>query len=520
MTSLDKLKTREAVTDVVTQKFVCNHDILIDQFLERITRLEKEKEYMEEQLHELRQERGTTVVLHGDQLTVRDDHPHCCDVMKDYSTLMEHISSPRDVLSENRSDGHCCGHNHSCYLHGGREKLRSSDQMSGDFEYYKSKCEQIKREKERLQKAYEAEKRQKEEIEREYQNENDEKVYLEERYQEMLDSINRFDATIRSLRGDNELLQKQLNDWAQSRLVTQTLEIKSMVLEQADDGTGIAEYKKSIQALEKENREFRTILDVLNKKNENQESLKNIELGLARENEFIELKKERVRLESSIKELKRTNMHQQERVEEIRRDSTIEITHLKEKQRKLEKTLKENERIIEEKDDEITNLKKRHSEEKQGMELRLQTDLTSALLAKSKIKELQSKIQRLEEDRSRLREEMRSSSVGAKDRYSEVDSEYQDIEVVRQRYEEERRSKTRLASDMKCLLSDIMDLKERNQRLQEDFTRERMEIKGLIEKQATEITQEYLTQIGKLQRSLIEETKRRQEAEKLADMGL
>ncbi|KAL9987739.1 hypothetical protein ACROYT_G002093 [Oculina patagonica] len=286
-----------------------------------------------------------------------------------------------------------------------------------------------------------------------------------------------------------------------------------MTFDQGDDGVDVTQYRKNIRALEKENREFRSILDVLSKKNESQESLKNIELGLARENEFIELKRERVRLEGSVKEMKRTNKHQQERIEEIRRESTTEISRLKEKVRKLERSLKDNESILEEKEDEIANLKKRHSEEIQGIEMRLQTQLSNTLLAKNQQKDLQSKIERLEEERSRLREELRSSSTSGRDRYVGIDAEYQDIEMVRQRYEDERRSKMRLASDMKYLLSDIMDLKERNQRLQEDFTRERVEIKAMIEKQANEITQEYLTQISKLQRSLIEETKRRQEAE-------
>ena len=385
--------------------------------------------------------------------------------------------------------------------------------MRDDYEYYKSKCEQIKREKERLQKAYETEKRQKEDLERDYRNENDEKVYLEERYQEMLDNINRFDETIRSLRRDNDLLQKNLNDWANSRVTAQTLEINSMAFENGNDGADIAEYKRNIQALDKENREFRTILDVLSKKNESQESLKNIEFSLGRENEFIELKRERVRLEGSMKEMNRTNKHQQEKIEEIRRESAAEITRLKEKQRKLERSLKESERLIGEKDEEIVNVKRRHSEEIQGMEMRLQNDLSSAILVKNQMKDLQAKVQRIEEDRNRLRGELKTSGVSGKDRYVSIDEEHQDIEVIRQRYEEERRGKMRLASDMKCLLSDIMDLKERNQRLQEDFTRERMEIKGMIEKQANDITQEYLTQISKLQRSLIEETKRRQDAE-------
>lgn len=385
--------------------------------------------------------------------------------------------------------------------------------MSADYEYYKSKCDQIKREKERLEKAYEAEKRQKEEFEKEYRNENGEKIYLEERYQGMLDSINRFDETIRSLRRDNELLQSKLNDWAKSRMTTHTLDISSMTLDQGDDGEEILEYRKNIRVLEKENREFRAILDVLSKKNESQESLKNIELGLARENEFIELKRERARQEGTIKEMKRTNKHQQERIEEIRRESATEMSRLKEKARKLERSLKDNERILEEKDDEIANLKKRHSDEIQGMEMRLQTQLSNTMLAKNQEKDLKSKIERLEEERGRLREELRTSSTSGRDRYHGIEVEYQDTEMARQRYEDERRSKLRLASDMKYLLSDIMDLKERNQRLQEDFTRERMEIKAMIERQANEITQEYLTQISKLQRSLIEETKRRQEAE-------
>ena len=499
------------VREIVTEKVSCDHNILIDQFLERISRLEKEKEYIEGRYDELRQEKETALDSREEQFTMREDHHHhCCDIVKDYSTLVEYITSPREDYNDTRS----CVHSPTSHVHGAKENQRSSSQMRDDYDYYKSRCEHIKREKERFQKAYETERRQKEDLERDYRNENDEKVYLEERYQEMLDSINGFDETIRSLRRDNELLQKNLNDWASSRVIAQTLEINSMALENGNDGADIAEYKRNIQALEKENREFRTILDVLSKKNESQESLKNIEFSLARENEFIELKRERVRLESSMKEMKRTNKHQQERIEEIRRDSTAEITRLKEKQRKLERSLKESERVIEEKDEEIVNMKKRHSEEIQGVELRLQTDLSSAIqIAKNQVKDLQAKVQRLEEDRNRLREEVKTSGVSGRDRYASIDAEYQDIEVVRQRYEEERRGKMRLANDMKCLLSDIMDLKERNQRLQEDFTRERMEIKGMIEKQANEITQEYLTQINKLQRSLMEETKRRQEAE-------
>ena len=509
----EQLSSNETKNGIVTHGIVCDHDLLIDQFLERISRLEKDKEYLQERYEELRQEKETTFTSHEDQLTTRDEHHHCCNIVKDYSSLINYMTSPREGMSQDRTDGRCYVHNHSCLTQSERQHFEYLDQTTSDYEYYKSKCEQIKREKDRLQRAYETEKRQKEDIEREYQNENDEKTYLEERYQEMLDNIQRFDETIRSLRRDNERLQKNLNDWANTRIMTQTSDIDRVALEQKGGGAGIAEYKRSIEALEKENNEFRTILDVLNKKNENQQTLKNIEFGLARENEFIQLKKDRARLESSLKDLKRTNKHQQERIEEIRKDSSVEITRLKENYRKLERSLKENVRLLEEKDDEITSIKKRHSEEMQGMQIKLHTEFSASLLSKNKIKDLQSKLERLEEDRKRLREDLRASSVNTKHRLAEVDKEYQDIEFIHQRYEEERQSKIRLASDMKCLLGDIMELKERNQRLQEDFNRERMEIKGMLEKQATEITEEYLAQINKLQRSLMEERKRRKESE-------
>ena len=509
----EQLSSNETKNGIVTHGIVCDHDLLIDQFLERISRLEKDKEYLQERYEELRQEKETTFTSHEDQLTTRDEHHHCCNIVKDYSSLINYITSPREGMSQDPTDGRCYVHNHSCLTQSERQHFEYLDQTNSYYEYYKSKCEQIKREKDRLQRAYETEKRQKEDIEREYQNENDEKAYLEERYQEMLDNIQRFDETIRSLRRDNEHLQKNLNDWANTRIMTQTSDIDRVALEQKGGGAGIAEYKRSIEALEKENNEFRTILEVLNKKNENQQTLKNIEFGLARENEFIQLKKDRARLESSLKDLKRTNKHQQDRIEEIRKDSSVEITRLKENYRKLERSLKENVRLLEEKDDEITSLKKRHSEEMQGMQIKLHTEFSASLLSKNKIKDLQSKIERLEEDRKRLREDLRASSVNTKHRLAEVDKEYQDIEFIHQRYEEERQSKIRLASDMKCLLGDIMELKERNQRLQEDFNRERMEIKGMLEKQATEITEEYLAQINKLQRSLMEETKRRKETE-------
>ena len=509
----EQLSSNETKNGIVTHGIVCDHDLLIDQFLERISRLEKDKEYLQERYEELRQEKETTFTSHEDQLTTRDEHHHCCNIVKDYSSLINYITSPREGMSQDPTDGRCYVHNHSCLTQSERQYFEYLDQTNSDYEYYKSKCEQIKREKDRLQRAYETEKRQKEDIEREYQNENDEKAYLEERYQEMLDNIQRFDETIRSLRRDNEHLQKNLNDWANTRIMTQTSDIDRVALEQKGGGAGIAEYKRSIEALEKENNEFRTILEVLNKKNENQQTLKNIEFGLARENEFIQLKKDRARLESSLKDLKRTNKHQQDRIEEIRKDSSVEITRLKENYRKLERSLKENVRLLEEKDDEITSIKKRYSEEMQGMQIKLHTEFSASLLSKNKIKDLQSKIERLEEDRKRLREDLRASSVNTKHRLAEVDKEYQDIEFIHQRYEEERQSKIRLASDMKCLLGDIMELKERNQRLQEDFNRERMEIKGMLEKQATEITEEYLAQINKLQRSLMEETKRRKETE-------
>ena len=509
----EQLSSNETKNGIVTHGIVCDHDLLIDQFLERISRLEKDKEYLQERYEELRQEKETTFTSHEDQLTTRDEHHHCCNIVKDYSSLINYITSPREGMSQDPTDGRCYVHNHSCLTQSERQHFEYLDQTNSDYEYYKSKCEQIKREKDRLQRAYETEKRKKEDIEREYQNENDEKAYLEERYQEMLDNIQRFDETIRSLRRDNEHLQKNLNDWANTRIMTQTSDIDRVALEQKGGGAGIAEYKRSIEALEKENNEFRTILEVLNKKNETQQTLKNIEFGLARENEFIQLKKDRARLESSLKDLKRTNKHQQDRIEEIRKDSSVEITRLKENYRKLERSLKENVRLLEEKDDEITSIKKRHSEEMQGMQIKLHTEFSASLLSKNKIKDLQSKIERLEEDRKRLREDLRASSVNTKHRLAEVDKEYQDIEFIHQRYEEERQSKIRLASDMKCLLGDIMELKERNQRLQEDFNRERMEIKGMLEKQATEITEEYLAQINKLQRSLMEETKRRKETE-------
>ncbi|XP_068737629.1 trichohyalin-like [Montipora capricornis] len=494
----------ERAKGIATESGTCNHEILIEQFLERISRLEKDKECLEERYDELRQKTKTDLIYPEERYTTRDgDHDHSCNVVNDYSSNMEYITSPRDELSS------MCGHFlcHNCSVHDTRESIRISNQMLDDYEYYKTECEQIKREKERLKMAYESEKRQKEELERNYRNETEEKIYLEERYQEILSSISRFDETIRSLRGDNELLQKNLTDWVNSWTTTPTVEVSRVVQGNACD---IEEYRRSIQALEKENSEFRTILEVLSKKNESEESLKTIELGLARENDFVELKRERIRLESGMKEMKRTNHHQQEKIEEIKRESTTEIARLKEKQRKMEKLLKERERIVQEKDEEIFNMKKQHLGEIQAMQL--QNELSKEMFAKNQIKDLQAKVMRLEEERERLRGEMKTTAVTGRDRYSGLDTD-QDIEVARERYEEERRSKNRLASDMKCLLSDIMDLKERNLRLQEDFNRERMEIKAMIEKQANEITHEYVMQISKLQRSLIEETKRRQEAE-------
>ena len=493
----------------IVEKVTWEHQLLIDQFLERIRRLEKDKEYLERCYEELREKKETDIISREEQYTSRsEDHYHCCDIVKDYSTIVEYIASP----NEEQRRVHSYVHFSNDFAHDARESTLFSNQVSDDHEYYKAKCEQIKHEKERLERAYETEKRQKEELERDYRNETDDKNYLEERYREMSDSINRFEETIRSLRRDNEVLQKNLNDWANARVMPPTFEISSMVLENNRFGGDVEEYKRSIQALEKENREFRTILDVLSKKSESQESLKTIELGLARENEFIELKRERANLESSIKEMKRTNAHLRERIEEIRRESTGEISRLNEKQRKVERTLKEKERIIQEKDEEFVNLKKRHLDEIQAMETRLQSDLSKEIIANNQIKDLQAKVRRMEEERSMLKEEMRSSPLINRDRHSGIDME-QDADVVQQRYEEERRSKFRLATDMKRLLSDITELKERNLRLQEDFNRERMEIKGMIERQANEIIQEYVTQISKLQRSLIEETKRRQEAE-------
>ena len=506
-------KTTSDQTEV-TQKETCDHNIVIEQFLERITKLEKEKEYLEGRYDELRQERETLVISSRERMQKTEDHHHCCDILKDYSSLIEYITSPRDVSLQDHSNLHGCDFTHTYDVHESvREISRNSSQLSNDYEYYKSKCDQIKREKERLERAYENEKKQKEEFEREYQTENDEKVYLEERYQEMLESINRFDETIRSLRRDNECLQSKLNEWASSQARTNTLDMGTLTSDRDDDGEDLAEYRKNILALEKENREFRSILDVLSKKNESQESLKNIEIGLARENEFIELKRERARLEGNMRELKRTNKHQQNRIEDIRKESSLEISKLKDKIRKLEWSLRENKRTLDDKEDEISGLKKRHSEELRSIDMRLQSQISNTLLAKSQLKDLQSKIERLEEERNRLREDLRSSFVGSRDRHSGVDLDYQDIEMVRQKYEEEKRSKMSLANDIKYLLADITDLKERNHRLQEDFLRERMEIKAMIEKQANEITQEYLSQISKLQKSLIDETKRRQEAE-------
>ena len=506
-------KTTSDQTEV-KQKETCDHNIVIEQFLERITKLEKEKEYLEGRYDELRQERETLVTSSRERMQKTEDHHHCCDILKDYSSLIEYITTPRDVSLQDHSNLHGCDFTHTYDVQESvREISRNSSQLSNDYEYYKSKCDQIKREKERLERAYENEKKQKEEFEREYQTENDEKVYLEERYQEMLESINRFDETIRSLRRDNECLQSKLNEWASSQARTNTLDMGTLTSDRDDDGEDLAEYKKNILALEKENREFRSILDVLSKKNESQESLKNIEIGLARENEFIELKRERVTLEGNMRELKRTNKHQQNRIEDIRKESSLEISKLKDKIRKLEWSLRENKKTLDDKEDEISGLKKRHSEELRSIDMRLQSQISNTLLAKSQLKDLQSKIERLEEERNRLREDLRSSFVGSRDRHSGVDLDYQDIEMVRQKYEEEKRSKMSLANDIKYLLADITDLKDRNHRLQEDFLRERMEIKAMIEKQANEITQEYLSQISKLQKSLIDETKRRQEAE-------
>ena len=73
--------------------------------------------------------------------------------------------------------------------------------------------------------------------------------------------------------------------------------------------------------------------------------------------------------------------------------------------------------------------------------------------------------------------------------------------------------KAKLTEDVKYLLSDIMEMKDRNRKMEEDFSRERLEIKSMIEKQASEITQMHLTQINRLQAALAEEVKRREQAE-------
>ncbi|XP_078359253.1 uncharacterized protein LOC144643782 [Oculina patagonica] len=92
----------------VTQKETCDHSILIDQFLERISRLEKEKEYLEGRYDALRLEKETVVTPRGDQLTMSQDHHHCCDILKDYSSLIEYITSSRDTSLEEYSDMRGC----------------------------------------------------------------------------------------------------------------------------------------------------------------------------------------------------------------------------------------------------------------------------------------------------------------------------------------------------------------------------------------------------------------------------
>ena len=497
-------KKQEGISSLIAQGGSCSNMIVIDEYLESITRLEKERHYLEGRDDEQRTRGGNMEqYLSEGQVTISEDNDH--------TSIMDDSANSLDLDLENHHDERCF-YNHTCHIHGEIESPRGFDRLLADKAYYKSKYEQIKREKERLERAYEVERRQKEEFEMEYLNEKDEKFYLEQRRHEMVQHLNRFEETIHSLRQDNKLLQKNLNEWATSKPTSNKEEVTAAIAGQMVDGDHSTGYKKHLETLERENKEFKSILDVLSKKNEKEEDLRQIELGLARENELIELRREKARLGDSIRELKRTNKNQQKELEEIRNESAEEISQHRDKCRRLEKTIKDKNKLLEEKEDKIDMLKKRHFEEVHVFEIRLQNEVSCRSQVQNQMRDLEVKVQLLEQERSHLKEEV-SALSNPRDEQFGMDSAYQDVKMIRQKYEDERRNKFKLANDIKYLLSDIMDLKERNRTLQEDFTRERIEIKTMIEKQANEITQVHLLQINKLQRSLMEETKRRQEAE-------
>jgi hypothetical protein len=274
-----------------------------------------------------------------------------------------------------------------------------------------------------------------------------------------------------------------------------------------ESSTELFEYRKSLDVLERENREFKEILDALNRKNESQENLKGIELGLVREKEFLDLKKERSRLEDIIRDQKRTIMHQQERIEEIRKESEDDVWSIKEANKKNERKLKELKKDLEEREREADNLKRSRVEEIHMLEIKLQTESSNSSQFQSEANELQLKVQRLESEKARLREQL---NVNVNSQPCMEESYAEDVSFLRRKYEDEQKSKVKLANDIKYLLQDIMDLKDRNKRIEEDFSRERIEIKNMLEKQANEITQVYLVQITKLQGALSEETRRRE----------
>ena len=381
-----------------------------------------------------------------------------------------------------------------------RDSGRMECKWQADVDYYRSKCDQVRREKEILERAFEGEKRRNEDKEKAYENEKEDRRHLEEQTERLNTNITRMQETIRSLRRDNETLTKSLKTLERS-----PISIQSHFNNQTTTFSNVTEvndYKSHLEVLERENKEFRDILAHLDGKKTNSVHM---DFDISKEQEYMDLKREKNKLEIAVKDLKRTVKHQQDRIEEIRRESDEEGWNLKEKLRKLERKNKEHDRILHDRDRELDSLKKRNFEECRLLEVKFRSEVSAKAQLQKQIIDFQNRVQRLERERDSLTEQMRSTHH--KDSVCTNVSGDNDMEVLRKRFEEEHHSKVRLANDIKYLLNDIMELRNRNRQLEDNFSRERMEIKTTIEKQAVEITQAYMEEINKLQLSLAEEVK-------------
>lgn len=449
---------------------------------------------------ELKRERDTLEV----RFTELANSMHDCrtpDRLKDFIIDTSHgefsINTITDYQHGDNDDHHYQSYDSSSYPNSPRDCGRMDSKWVAEVDYYRSKFEQVKREKELLERAFKGEKRRNEEKERDYDNEQEERRHLEEENERLSTNVDRMQETIRGLRRDNDILTKSLKTLERSSITLQSQSTHHT--SSVSNVTEMSEYKSNIEVLERENREFRDILAQLDGRKSSSNSMDD----MVREKDLIDIKREKNKLEAVIKDLKRTVKHQQERIEEIRREFDEDGLSVKDNLRKLQRKNKEHERILQDRDRELETLKKRNFEEFRLLEVKFRSEVSAKAQLQKQIIDFQNRVQRLEKERDSLTEQMRNTYQ--KDTFCTNLGNDNDMDFLRKRFEEEHQCKVRLANDIKYLLNDINELRNRNRQLEDNFGRERMEIQATIEKQAGEITQTYTEEINKLQLSLAEE---------------